>query len=292
MNNRIISVSSAPYDGYDFPVVLESLARCGVSHVEPAFIVGYTEPFGEEDFLPEKAIQYLNCLKASGLACYAFSSHIDLGRDDAVDVFTRRMEFAAYLGAKVINTNAAARSNETKFFKNIERLIPLAEQLDLMIGLENPGDGSDNLINVAQDGKVLIDKLNSPYVRLNYDAANTASHRPEGGRAGVNPCQDALDAMPWCGHVHIKDLNITSSGYYFMQIGEGEIGCESILEAIIPTLLNVSIEIPLRLHRDKNAQPVRREKPVPIAEIEAVVSKSVQFVESVLHCSSDARQSS
>ena len=282
MNNRIISVSSAPYDGYDFPIILESLARCGVSHVEPAFIVGYTEPFGEEAFSPEKAIQYLNWLKESGLACYAFSSHIDLGRDDAVDVFMKRMDFAAYLGAKVINTNAAARSNETKFFNNIERLIVHAEKLDLMIGLENPGDGSDNLINVAKDGKALIDRLNNPYVRLNYDAANTASHRPEGSNAGVNPRQDALDAMPWCGHVHIKDLNIASSGYYFTPIGEGEIGCEKILEAIIPTTLNVSIEIPLRLHRDKNAQPVRRETPVSIAEIEAVVSKSVQFVEKIL----------
>lgn len=87
MNHRIISVSCAPYDGYDFPVILESLARCGVSHVEPAFIVGYTESLGEEAFLPEKARQYLNWLKASGLACYTFSSHIDLGREDAVDVF-------------------------------------------------------------------------------------------------------------------------------------------------------------------------------------------------------------
>ena len=46
-SGRIISVSAAPYDGHAVEEMLESLARCGVRHVEPAFIVGYTEPFDE-----------------------------------------------------------------------------------------------------------------------------------------------------------------------------------------------------------------------------------------------------
>ena len=111
MTERIISISAAPYDGYAFPQVLESLAACGVTHVEPAFIVGYTEPFDESAFTAAQAQQYATWLSDSGLGCYAFSSHIDLGRDDAVDVFRGRMDFAARLGAKVINTNAAARRN-------------------------------------------------------------------------------------------------------------------------------------------------------------------------------------
>ena len=30
---RAVSISAAPYDGYEFPVVLDSLARCGVRFV-------------------------------------------------------------------------------------------------------------------------------------------------------------------------------------------------------------------------------------------------------------------
>ena len=56
------------------------------------------------------------------------SSHIDLGREDAVDVFKGRMDFAAALGAKVINTNAAARAWSDRFFRNIEPIVRHAEQ--------------------------------------------------------------------------------------------------------------------------------------------------------------------
>ncbi|MDO8694948.1 MAG: hypothetical protein Q7J51_12670, partial [Sheuella sp.] len=56
--DRIISVSGAPYDGHAFPTMLESLAKLGATHVEPAFIVGYTEPFDETSFTHAQSIQH------------------------------------------------------------------------------------------------------------------------------------------------------------------------------------------------------------------------------------------
>jgi hypothetical protein len=50
MSDRIISISAAPYDGYEFPALLDSIASCGAQYVEPAFIVGYTESFDESSF--------------------------------------------------------------------------------------------------------------------------------------------------------------------------------------------------------------------------------------------------
>lgn len=278
MKQRILSVSAAPYDGYAFPEVLDSLASCGASHVEPAFIVGYTEPFDENAFTASQARRYAEWLKASGLGCYAFSSHIDLGRADAVDVFSRRMDFAAAVGATVINTNASARKDGEHFFRNIAPLIRHAERLNMVICLENLGDGSDNLLSTAQDGVDLIRRIGSPRVRLNYDAANTASHRPEEGADGVNPADDAILAMPYCGHVHIKDIRITPEGYFFTPIGAGDIGCGRILDALAATDLNLSIELPLRLHRGADALPRRRAQPVPRAEIEVAVRASLDFV--------------
>ncbi len=279
MGTRIVSVSGAPYDGYDFPEVLESLAACGVTHVEPAFIVGYTGAFDESAFTIAESDKTIDWLKASGLRCYAFSSHIDLGREDAVEVFKGRMDFAARIGAKVINTNAAARSNSERFFHNIEPLVRHAEQLDLVIGLENPGDGSDNLINVAADGIALLEKLGYARLRLNYDAANTISHRPPGKPGGVIPADDALAAMPYCGHVHIKDAKVTPAGYFFTPLGEGDIDCARIVRGVAATDINLAIELPLRLHRLPNSQPKRRDEKVPRAEIEAAVRASLAFVE-------------
>lgn len=276
--HRIISISAAPYDGYTFPEILDSLASCGVTHVEPAFIVGYTGAFDESAFTPAQARQYVAWLAASGLKCHAFSSHIDLGREDAVEVFTGRMDFAAQLGAKIINTNAAARAWSERFFRNIEPLVRHAEQLGMIIGLENPGDGSDNLINTAADGIALLNRLGYPNLRLNYDAANTISHRPVGKPGGVIPADDALLAMPYCGHVHIKDAKVTPEGYFFTPLGEGDIGCDRIVRALAATGLDLSVELPLRLHRGPDAQPIRRETPVPRAEIEATVRAALAFV--------------
>lgn len=287
---RIVSVSAAPYDGHDFPRALDSLAACGVRYVEPAFIVGYTEAFDESAFANDKALLYARWLIESGVACHAFSSHIDLGRDDAVDVFRGRMDFAARLGAKVINTNAAARHLGTRFFSNIEVLARHAEDLGLIIGLENPGDGSDSLINTAQDGIDLLDRLGFSSVRFNYDAGNTISHRPEGLPGGVNPAADAVLALPYCGHAHIKDVRATADGYFFTPLGQGDVDCASILHAVASTSLDISIELPLRLHRLPNAQPQRGREPIPLTLLEEAIEISLAFVNQHLAINASSKE--
>jgi sugar phosphate isomerase/epimerase len=279
MSDRIISVSTAPYDGYSFPKLLDSLASCGVRYVEPAFIVGYTEPFDEDAFNATEAKRYAGWLRESGIGCFALSSHIDLGAPHAERIFAQRMDFAAALGAKVINTNAALRTHAHAFFRNIERFVEHAERLGLIIALENPGTGEDNLFNLASDGLELVNRIGSPYARLNYDAGNTVSHRP----GQVNPALDALVAMPACAHVHLKDVQTRSDGYFFVPLGEGEVDCAAILQDLRKREgLNLSIELPLRLHRDRSAQPVRNDAPIPLEEIESSLRRSLLFVQDQL----------
>ena len=274
MSERIVSISGAPYDGHPVPAMLASMAACGATHVEPAFIVGYTEAFDESSFTPAQAQQWQRWLSDSGMACHAFSSHIDLGRDDAVEVFRGRMDFARALGAEVINTNAAARKLKKRFFANIEILARHAESIGLKIGLENPGDGSDNLLNTASDGPSLLAEIGHSMVGLNYDAGNTISHRPD----TVVPADDALVAMTQCLHTHIKDVRKDDNGYFFTPLGEGQIDCARILRAVAQTSLNLSIEIPMRLHRLPSAQPSRAPYRVPLGDIEAVLRPALAFV--------------
>jgi sugar phosphate isomerase/epimerase len=271
--DRIISISGAPYDGHAFPAMLESLARIGATHVEPAFIVGYTEPFDETSFTDANAQQYARWLKDAGIGCYAFSSHIDLGREDAVEVFRGRLDFARKIGARVINTNASARKTSDRFYENIAILARHAEDLDMWIGLENPGDGSDNLLNVASDSQALLQAISHERVALNYDAGNTVSHRPT-----VNATQDALDALPNCLYTHIKDVSKRPDGYFFSGLGQGDVDCGKILRRIAQTPLCLSIEMPLRLHRQPDSKPSRHDQAVPLAEIETALSQALEFV--------------
>ena len=149
-----------------------------------------------------------------------------------------------------------------------------------MIGLENPGDGQDNLVNTALDGIALLEKLGHECIKLNYDAGNTISHRPPKDPGGVEPVADALLAMPYCGHVHIKDVHVDDDGrYFFTPIGKGDIDCATIVHAVAKTQLNLTIEMPLRLHRLANKQPQRRSEPLPLSEVEDAIRESLQFVE-------------
>ncbi len=272
---RAVSISAAPYDGHAFPEVLDSMARCGVRTVEPAFIVGYTEPFDESAFSGNNARQYRAWLQASGLGCYAFSSHIDLGREDAVAVFTGRMEFAAALGARVINTNAAVRSRERSFLANIATLAERATALGMVIGLENPGNGEDNLMNDAAEGLALVERLGLPAVRLNYDPGNTVSHRP----GQIDPAADAVRALPGCAHFHLKDVRQDDAGWSFTVPGEGDLDGATIMRALTEfPELPFAVELPLRMRRRKDAQPVRAPEPIPLEQIEAAVRGCLRYV--------------
>ena len=272
--HRIISVSTAPYDGWDTEAALDSLAACGATHVEPAFIVGYTEPFDEGAFTAAAAARYAGLLGAAGLACHAVSSHIDLGRNDAVEVFRGRMDFARRLGAAVINTNAAIRENEAAFFANIEPIVRHAEALGIVVGLENPGDARPNLIDVAADGVALIQRVGSARLGLNHDAGNLVSHRPE-----VDPATDALAALPYCAHVHLKAVRRTTDGFAHLPLdADGGIDGDLLDGVRARPELPVGIEIPLRMRRGVDAQPWRRVTRLPLASIEAAVRSSLEFV--------------
>ena len=68
-----------------------------------------------------------------------------------------------------------------------------------------------------------------------------------------------------------------------MPLGEGEVGCATILQAVRDREdLNLAIELPLRLHRDPAAQPVRQSSPVNLLEIETTIRRSLSFVQAHL----------
>jgi sugar phosphate isomerase/epimerase len=271
---RIISVSAAPYDGHETVAMLESLARCGVTHVEPAYIVGYTEPFDESAFTEAAASRWRTALAGSGLSCFALSAHIDLGTEEVLPVFLRRMDFARAIGARVINTNASLRSRQTQFQKTIDWLARHAQDIGLQIGLENPGNGEDNLFNIAADGHDLITRLALPGVGLNFDPANLGSHRPE-----ADVTANTLASLPDCLHFHLKDVKRVASGWCFTPLGQGDLDLATIIAALATYRdLPLSIELPLRLRRGTDAQPIRAPHPLPITEIEVAISQSLRYL--------------
>lgn len=279
MSNPVL-ISTAAYDGYDLATAIAEIAALGVDGVEIAFIEGYTVPFTEETFNSDYAADVRAQMTDHNISCPTFSAHMDLTKPNAVEIFNKRMKFAALLGAKYIITNAAPVIRKVEFMENIQQLADTARELGMVIALENPGDGSNNLLNTAAEAAAVIREVGREEVKLNYDFGNLISHCFE----KVTPEEDYRDALAEMGHYHIKDVGRLSSGWNFTAIGAGVIDYRKVLSEIARDQgeLPISLEIPLRLMRGADAQPVRAAEEVPLEQIRAVLKESLSFVRAAL----------
>ena len=279
MNNPIL-ISTAAYDGYDLATAFKEISRAGVDLVEIAFIEGYTDPFSEDYFNDDNAAKIITLLAAHNLKCLSFSSHVDLSRDGIVEVFNNRMAFAKALGSKYIVSNAAPLQNKNQFMLNIKKLGQTATGLDMIIVLENPGDGKANVMDSGEQAANLIEEIDQESVKINYDFGNLLSHC----FGELKPEQDYKHVLDQTAHFHIKDVAVDDSGWYFTEIGRGIIDYQTIIKelAAYSDSVPLSLEIPLRVTRAPDAFARRASQPVDLADIRRVMTGSVNFVKQAI----------
>ncbi len=276
----LISVATAPYDGYEPERMFESLARVGVTHVDLSDPIGYSERLDEKRYSPSSASIFAATLERHGLKCYAVSAHLNLLVASERAELERRLNFAARIGARVVNTSAGDRHREREAVVALRWAAGLAAELGLKIGLENPADGRDSLFNVAADAPHLLDRIGSASVGLTYDVGNTVSHRP-----GIDPVDDALAALPHCIHVHVKDLNRQPAGWFYAAIGTGYLDLADLVRAATRRKIPISIELPLRQYRLLDGMLGRSRYRVALRDIETIVATSLQWLKD---CASSA----
>jgi sugar phosphate isomerase/epimerase len=279
MNNPLL-ISTAAYDGYDLATAFREISATGVDLVEIAFIEGYTDPFTEDYFNAENADKILSLLAEYNLQCLSFSSHVDLSQEGIVDVFKNRMVFARRVGSTYIVSNAASLQNRRQFMENIDELGHTAEKMNMVIVLENPGDGKANVIDSGEPAARTIKEIGLEAVKINYDFGNLLSHCFE----KIRPEEDYKFAVECTAHYHIKDVACDETGWYFTQIGKGSIDYRKILKelAALPDPVPISLEIPLRIRRAPDASPRRAPQAVDLKEIRQVMQGSVEFVRKAL----------
>ncbi|UCD79470.1 MAG: sugar phosphate isomerase/epimerase [Desulfobacterales bacterium] len=279
MHNPLL-ISTAAYDGYDLATAFREISAIGVDLVEIAFIEGYTDPFTEGYFNAENADKILTLLAEYNLRCLSFSSHVDLSQKGIVDIFKNRMAFARKVGSTYIVSNAAPLQNKRRFMENISELGHTAETMNMIIVLENPGDGKANVIDSAEPAARVIEEIGLDAVKINYDFGNLLSHCFE----KIRPEEDYKFAVDSTAHYHIKDVAADEAGWYFTQIGKGSIDYRRILKelAALPEPLPLSLEIPLRIRRAPDASPRRAPLPIDLKLIRQVMQRSVEFVRTTL----------
>ena len=274
----VLSINTLAYEGYDLTTALQEIAKIGVSHVELGYTRGWTEGLTEEHFSEASAADINRLLSDLGLSSIALSAHIDLTTEAAVDELKRRIDFGKRLGAKIVNTKVGARSDLKQFEKNIGPIAEYAESVNIVIGLENPSEGTDQIITSGQTGAEVVKRIDNDFIKLNYDFGNAFTY----SKGKVDPAFDYKNALPYACYLHLKDMSKIDDGWIFAQIGKGIVNYDTILKELVEEnkLLPLSIEHLFIYTATKDLIVQREAKAPELSQISMSLKASYDYVKS------------
>ena len=225
--------------GYGLPQALRIVSECGFSMVEIASIEGMCEHVKADEITPAFIDELAAALGRENLSAYAFAGHLDLTQDSGLADFLKKMELAAGIGCKLINTNSGPAGRIGEFRRNLPKVIEKAERLGLMVCLESHGD----IVGTAKQAAPLFREINHPLIRMNYDTGNTYYY----AKGGVAVEDDVLYAMDYLAYVHVKDIHIDGAHAYYRPLGDGDVNLHAFFNALRESgrTLECGLEIPV-----------------------------------------------
>jgi sugar phosphate isomerase/epimerase len=274
--DRIVSVSSMAFDGYPLEQALDELAALGVRYVEPASVDKVFQHLVEADFCDARAAWLRRELESRGLACHTLSAHMDLTQPDSVERFTRRLEFARAVGARIVNSIAGPASNLAGFRRNLEPLVTRARALGVVIALENHGD----LVDRGQQILDFVEAIEDPAIGVNYDTGNAWYY----SRGGIDPVAELRVLAPVVAHVHLKAPVVEDGLMRWVALGEGLLdlrGAGRVLSGELPGVA-VSYELSPR-QRSRGFEPRWRVPEIPPLErLRRMIARSLHALRGAL----------
>lgn len=273
---HIISVSSMAFDGHSLETALDELAGLGLRYVEPASVDKVFQHLVETDFCESRARWLREQLRARSLGCISLSAHMDLTQPDSVERFGRRLEFAATVGAKIVNTIAGPMSGLEGFRRNIPVIGKRAAELGLAVALENHGD----LVDCGEQILDCVREVGLPAVRVNYDTGNAWYY----SKGVIDPVAELAQLAPVVAHVHLKSPKIAGGLMRWVALGEGELDLPAVGRVLCERLPGVPVSFELSpRQRSRDFQPRWRAPEVaPLSEIRGIILRSLEALRAVL----------
>ena len=276
-----LAVNLLVFNQIPLSLALDSVREAGCSVVELAYTAGYATFDEYQAFTDESASQIVQELEARGLVCRSIAAHIDLGMDNAVERFSRRLRFAQKIGASIVISNTSTVDKREEFLRNIVELSCIASELGLIIALENPGDGQDNLLESGTSGARLVDELGLANVLLNYDYSNAISY----SKMDLPVVNDCESAVPRSANLHLKDLrrDEIAGCWDFCAIGEGDHDYAVLLKQVkqLEDPPSMSLELPLHMRRGSDLLMQKKDEALERRECIRVIEQSVENIEKI-----------
>jgi sugar phosphate isomerase/epimerase len=138
------------------------------------------------------------------------------------------LQMASALGCKNISVPPGGPLGEItrkearlRFLNGLEKVIPLAEQLQVNILIEpEPNLFLEN----SREFKEFIGEARSPWVGLNFDIGHFFC-------AGENPAHAFQDLFRWIGHIHLEDIGLNRIHHHLIP-GLGAINFREVFTEI------------------------------------------------------------
>lgn len=220
MINPIACITSG-YRSESYERVLEGLAKAGFRYAE----VNTDKRVNPDDLSEKHLAELRRQLANAGLFPISVAGHSDLVAPDGVEVFKRRMDFAAALGARIVNTGSGHTETDAeveRFFAVMPALIKHAERSGIVIAFETHG----GLTGTGPDCRRTLERLGSPMCKVNYDTANVIYYRDTRPESDIHTIADQVV------HVHLKDKVGGQWALTFPPVGEGNIDFASVVATL------------------------------------------------------------
>ena len=223
---RIVGVNSNCYHGYTIEDALHGIADAGFRYVELTATKGWTEHvFPDQSF--SQLVKVRNLMKELDIVPFSMSGHTNLMDQERLPDFIMNMELAAFYGCSYIVSSIGeahlkdrVESGDDVLVANIRSLIPRLEELGLMLVLETHGD------HCSKELKRIVEAVNSPSVRINYDTANVIFY------GHVRPEEDLATCLDDVSYFHLKDKAGREDEWNFPALGKGYVDFPAIFRLL------------------------------------------------------------
>lgn len=210
------------YHPYTAEQAYAGLAEAGYRAVELSAVPGWTEHVDVGRDPGEVRAR----LGHYGLEPLSISGHSDLTTRDGLEHGLAVVRWAERCGLGVVNTaiggHAHVEESESAFLANIGTLADAARAAGLVVALEIHGD----LMATGARSAVLLDRIDHPAVKVNYDTANVEHY------GGVRAEDDLPAIADRVANVHLKDMRGGKGDWDFPAIGEGHVDFGRVLEIL------------------------------------------------------------
>ena len=261
MNNSI-GANTGTYEQYSAEEALRGISKCGFNNVELVYSPGISENVIPDPLKMKKKDvgKILNLCKKYKLKPYCLSV-FGLMNKDAVNTYKKVIEIADLLKVNYIIIDTGEYGTEDTdelkiFYEDMRKIADYAKLKNKLICFEVHG----GLYGYGAQGVKLIEEINHPNIRLNYDTGNVirfGNKRPE---------SDIICALPYMEFMHLKDKAGKLRDRNYPALGEGNVDFKEIFKHIKDYKGPITVEV--ELFGEKHS----------LSEINSALKKSYDFL--------------